>query len=106
MKQWLAMVAIGSLFLLGGCADDGSDPGLASADVPDWLNTDVGVKPPPTTTPPGGPNCAFDENLVGTKVGDHIANLQLKDVWGSSYNLHSKCGTTTKAIWVVLAAGW
>ena len=91
--------------LLFGCGD-GADPNAGAADVPDWFtpsgSTDTTSTPPPS----GNSNCKYDPAKLGAKIGDHVANISMKDAYGKTYKLHQTCGTSTKAIWVILAAGW
>lgn len=84
---------------------DGADPGAASADVPSWY-TPSGDASPPGNSPGLSSNCKFEPALEGRKIGDQVGNFSVKDAWGKTYTMHQTCGTSTKAIWVILAAGW
>lgn len=67
----------------------------------------------PGTEPASGPKevhaeCAFDEELVGKGVGDHVKNFSLKTVYNTEYNLHAEnCGQPgRKALYLLLGTGW
>lgn len=119
------------------CGDDGSstaasaDPGFASegegcgsnADCIGDLECGTGglceiaqVQPgesdtidePVVTTNVIHDDCAFDAELEGKGVGDHVKNFSLKTVYDTEYNIHSQnCGQPgRKAIYLLLGTGW
>lgn len=53
-------------------------------------------------------DCAFDPDLEGKGVGDHVKNFSLKTVYNTEYNLHSQnCGQPErKALYLLLGTGW
>jgi hypothetical protein len=53
-------------------------------------------------------DCAFDTELEGKGVGDHVKNFSLKTVYNTEYNVHSKnCGQPErKALYLLLGSGW
>jgi thiol-disulfide isomerase/thioredoxin len=117
-----------------GCGDDASssaapaDPGFAAEGEGCGLTSDcIGdlecgesglcavaqieqepVEEPPVTTNVIHEDCAFDGDLVGKVVGDHVKNFSLKTVYDTEYNLHSEnCGQPgRKAIYLLLGTGW
>ncbi len=95
------------LVFAGACVPSGSTPtgDVASADVPSWY-TPSGDASPPGNSPGLSSNCKFEPALEGRKIGDQVGNFSVKDAWGKTYTMHQTCGTSTKAIWVILAAGW
>ena len=73
------------------------------SNLPDWLQTDASTSFNPSL---GAEDCAYDPQLRGKEVGDHVGNLSLVDHTNQRRWLHSYCGGQHEAIWVILAAGW
>ena len=87
-----------------GCGD-GDSPNAGNEDVPSWY-TPSGDASPSGVAPATSPQCKYEPALEGRKIGDQVGNFSVKDAWGKTYTMHQTCGTSTKAIWVILAAGW
>ena len=95
---------LGLAFVSFGCGDE-VDPGGSTSDVPSWF-TPSDAAPPPGSGPTVSENCKFEPALEGKQIGDQVANFSVKDAYGKTYTMHQSCGTSAKAIWVILAAGW
>ena len=52
--------------------------------------------------------CAFNTDLQGKDVGDHVKNFSLKTVYDTEYNVHAQnCGQPgRKALYLLLGSGW
>ena len=87
---------------------DGSDEAGCPALAEDGGDGNF-VAAPPTPADPKvhvPETCAFNPEMEGRQVGQHVANFTVSDHEDDTWALHSLCGSGKQAIWIVLAAQW
>ena len=81
-------------------ADDGlasgdgasGDGALDEAGAPTDDELDDPVDEPELDPWSPGPDCLFDEAMVGKDIGDHLQNISVLTYTGDRYDLHQSCG--------------